>query len=355
MGEVPRGSLSTGADDDESLDDRVKSRRDIAAQCIYGVDRDPLALEMAKLSLWLVTLARTQPFAFVDHALKCGDSLLGVSSLDQLRRMNLGSERHSQLSFGGTQVTNWSAEASGSFRETVDRSLAEAARSRRLLGSIGSDKSIQDIHLKSSLLTSADEATGRLRVVADALTATSLVATGRGQHWQEATSRLLTHVARMDEDVHLSLLEDAGDSSVGPDRSTFFHWPLEFPEVFERQAGGFDGFLANPPFVGAKPLSKAVGASTVTFWRQYWDVSGMVNLASLFLRRIAELMSDSGCFGLIMTDQVRVGASKEAGQVTGLEPGLAPEPEQVSQVTLEGTRICAVLPSWASRKDISRL
>ena len=65
------------------------ARRLVAERCLYGVDKNPLAVEMAKLSLWLLTLAKDKPFTFLDHAIRCGDSLVGLSSIDQLLRFSL--------------------------------------------------------------------------------------------------------------------------------------------------------------------------------------------------------------------------------------------------------------------------
>ena len=61
----------------------------MADSCLYGVDRNPMAVEMAKLSMWLITLAKDRPFTFVDHALRCGDSLLGITDLRQLDYLHL--------------------------------------------------------------------------------------------------------------------------------------------------------------------------------------------------------------------------------------------------------------------------
>jgi hypothetical protein len=90
---TPDGSLSKSLPDEcvipKDADERLMvAKRIIADRCLYGVDKNPLAVEMAKLSLWLITLQKNRPFTFVDHALKCGDSLVGVS-LEQLKYWNL--------------------------------------------------------------------------------------------------------------------------------------------------------------------------------------------------------------------------------------------------------------------------
>ena len=83
------GDVSKGLPDEQLIPlDRqerlIYARRIVAERCLYGVDKNPLAVEMAKLSLWLLTLAKDKPFTFLDHAIRCGDSLVGLSSIDQL-------------------------------------------------------------------------------------------------------------------------------------------------------------------------------------------------------------------------------------------------------------------------------
>src|SRR5690606_15601661 len=81
----PIALLLDAADDEERL---LLVRRLVAGRCLYGMDKNPLAGEMAKLSLWLITMDKNKAFNFFDHALKCGDSLVGVD-LDQLRTWSL--------------------------------------------------------------------------------------------------------------------------------------------------------------------------------------------------------------------------------------------------------------------------
>ena len=91
---TPEGEFSTGSPSERLVpadpDERIAiARRVVADRCLYGVDINPMAVEMAKLSLWLITLQRDRPFTFLDHALKCGDSLLGVSSIKQIENFSL--------------------------------------------------------------------------------------------------------------------------------------------------------------------------------------------------------------------------------------------------------------------------
>ena len=78
------------ADAGTDLEEReLTARRLVAERCLYGVDVNPLAVDIAKVSLWLTTLRKDRPFTFLDHALRCGDSLLGLTSLDQLEALTL--------------------------------------------------------------------------------------------------------------------------------------------------------------------------------------------------------------------------------------------------------------------------
>ena len=92
-GITPEGTASTGAANEQLIpkdtDERLAfARRIVAQRCLYGVDKNPLAVEMAKLSLWLLTLAKDKPFTFLDHAIRRGDSLVGVRR-EQLKTFSL--------------------------------------------------------------------------------------------------------------------------------------------------------------------------------------------------------------------------------------------------------------------------
>lgn len=101
-GITPEGVASEGVPAEEliprDVDERLTlARRLVADRCLYGVDKNPMAVEMAKLSLWLVTLQKARPVTFLDHALQCGDSLLGITSPDQIEHFHLDPERGRDL------------------------------------------------------------------------------------------------------------------------------------------------------------------------------------------------------------------------------------------------------------------
>lgn len=91
----------------------VIARRLIAERCLYGVDLNPLAVELAKLSIWLVTLAKGRPFGFLDHNLRCGDSLLGIHRLDQLTELSMTPGGKGQQRLFGKNIEKVVQEAIG--------------------------------------------------------------------------------------------------------------------------------------------------------------------------------------------------------------------------------------------------
>ena len=91
----------------EQIDDRINAaRRLIAEKCLYGVDINPLAVELAKLSIWLVTISKGRPFGFLDHNLKPGDSLLGIHDINQLRELKMKPDGTGYAHLFGKGITN---------------------------------------------------------------------------------------------------------------------------------------------------------------------------------------------------------------------------------------------------------
>ena len=99
---TPEGGFSEGAPSErlipaDATERLAIARRIVADRCLYGVDINPMAVEMAKLSMWLITLDAKRPFTFLDHAFKCGDSMLGLSSFKQLEDFSMRPEASSRL------------------------------------------------------------------------------------------------------------------------------------------------------------------------------------------------------------------------------------------------------------------
>jgi hypothetical protein len=218
---TPYGHPSSGLPEEELIPGNPDERalyalRIVVERCLYGVDRNPLAVEMAKLSLWLLTLQRHKPFTFLDHAIRCGDSLLGVD----LR-----------------QLSTWSLSGTGTQTVLFQDDLSFAADKREGLMKMQYRPGDQ-----RRLLEAALARTRRLRAAANRLIATAFeanseaaaAAVSMGLEEQEAEARRILQGRRP------------------------FHWPIEFPEVF-LYYGGFDAIVGNPPFIGGQRITGVLG------------------------------------------------------------------------------------------------
>ena len=290
------------------------ARRMVADRCLYGVDNNPLAVEMAKLSLWLITLQKERPFTFLDHALRCGDALLGIVNAQQLEDFSLTPEKGS-LVFGSTDM----------------RKAVRAAREARdALERLPSDTPL-NVERKAACLAEAEAHVARLRLRADALILAALRV--RGKLEEDARYQLvdkLLHpafchgadaLARWLEEERRALLRGGGTATTekaadaNPGLTRPLHWALEFPEVFEREDPGFDALVGNPPFLGSQRMREALGNA----YREYLvevlagGQRGQADLVAYFFRRAAQLTRAGGDFGLIATNTLAQGDTREAG------------------------------------------
>jgi hypothetical protein len=242
------------ADDDPIRD----AQRIISERCLYGVDRDPMAVEMAKLSLWLLTFARQRPFGFLDHAIREGDSLLGITSLDQLRSLHFDPERGRALHDG----------ALFDVLRPLGALIDDAVRYRLKLEEHAT-LDIDDANRKARLDSLARECVEGARLIADALTSIALTTAEAGEREMDAAFAALgddvrgaLSAAEVDRRVAIlgastnsvRLRLDREKPSGAPMRIPL-HWPLAFPEVFAHDRGGFDLVAGNPPFLGGKYIS----------------------------------------------------------------------------------------------------
>ena len=267
------------------------ARRLIASRCLYGVDKNPMAVELAKVSLWLITMMKGRPFSFLDHALKCGDSLLGVSSLKQIEDFSLRS--------GERQVTFATAN--------LFRYVEEADKKRRELENLPSNDRAQ-IEAKSRLNKEAQAATAKVMALADCLVAFELRGLD-GKQYDEQRAMAADHVEVAMRKPLAEFQAYAREQLRGHHP---FHWPVEFPEVFAH--GGFDAFIGNPPFVGGRRMRQAVGDDATEALLIVWPHASLnADLCAFFYLRVAAFVHSGGCFGLIATKTIGQGDTARTG------------------------------------------
>lgn len=290
------------------------ARRMIAEKCLYGVDMNPLAVELAKLSLWLTTLAKGRPFGFLDHNLKSGDSLLGISDHEQLIELDMNPKQSRQLRLFGRSI-----------RKSVEEATALRSRLREI-----PVRDITDVEAMAQLDGQARRILDLPKLVGDAFVGAVLAnkkATDRNARI-ETIAALSDDAAAENGDAAVSLKymasEDlAVDEPNGRPRRPF-HWPLEFPEVFGQKNGGFDAIVGNPPFVGGQRITGAMG----TAFRD-WLVSviaegrkGSADLVAYFFLRASSLLRNDGDFGLLSTNTIAEGDTRQVGLEALLGGGL---------------------------------
>jgi hypothetical protein len=301
-------------------DTALEARRRVASRCLCGVDRDEAAVELGKLSLWLVTLAKDQPFSFLDHALRCGDSLVGLISESQVVAFHLDPEigRYNN------------ARLSGAIDEISGPIMTRVLELRRDIEA----EPVRDPHqatLAAGKLQEADDLTARLRDLADAVSAAALSTAGQPADIFDArlngiegdAQRLLT------EDGIESPLERAFRARLdawlrGPRAEPIrpLHWALEFPEVMRR--GGFDAIVSNPPFMGGQKLTGQLGEDLREYFIQ--DIGrgrrGSADLCSYFLLRDLAIAPHSRT-GVIATNTIAQGDTREVGLDQAVDMGWA--------------------------------
>ncbi|TMS59139.1 ATP phosphoribosyltransferase regulatory subunit [Imbroritus primus] len=293
----------------------IVARRLIAERCLYGVDLNPLAVELAKLSIWLVTLAKGRPFGFLDHNLRQGDSLLGIHRLDQLTQLSMNPSGQGQLRL---------------FGQNIEQAVREAIELRQRLR----EMPIRDIRDVEAMAHLDADARRRLAVpesIADAFIGEVFASGGSGTALENALVSLADQAGRAingDREVLASMRQRsiaALSTDLRADKPARrpFHWPLEFPEVFARERGGFDGMVGNPPFLGGQKITGIAG----TAFRD-WLVAhiaegrrGSADLVAYFFLRAWSLLRDGGGFGLLAVNTIAEGDTRQVGLETMVGAG----------------------------------
>lgn len=277
-------------------DELLHARRIIAQRCLYGVDRNPMAVDLAKLSLWLTTLAREHPFTFLDHSLRAGDSLVGLT--------------HRQIS-----GFHWAPERQISFLENHIRERLEiVSRERRQILDSGDQMPPGN---KRQKLQVADDSLNTIRLLSDVIVSAFF----HGDKMKAREERLtLLYEKVQDRYAHnqflavMDLNAAAQELQTGEHQITPFHWEIEFPEVFAPDRGGFDAIVGNPPFAGKNTLIKGNRVYYLD-WLQavYEEAHGNSDLVALFFRRAFGLLRPNGAFGLIATNTIGQGDTRHTG------------------------------------------
>ncbi|SDE20272.1 Eco57I restriction-modification methylase domain-containing protein [Glycomyces harbinensis] len=300
----------------------IRAIRKIVSRCLYGADINPLAVEMCKLSLWLVSLDPDLPFAFVDDKIFCGNSLLGIVDPKQIEMINLEPESAELDSMFDIAINN-----PGRFvdRVNVKDVLIKVTTLRRNLATEVDDSDPQrSAAAKRRQVVRQRELTEKLSDIADGVIAAGLQLGGKpGKKLKNAYERLRIAVGQAypkKGEADRTLLDEILEAGLTPTVETDYnrwkplHWVLAAPDVMVDH-GGFDAVVGNPPYIGGQKVTGAIGTTT-----RDWYVNilaggqkGSADLVAYFFLRAKELLTETGNFGLIATNTIAQGDTREIG------------------------------------------
>lgn len=287
------------------LDERINiARRLIAERCIYGVDINPLAVELAKLSLWLITISKGRPFGYLDHNLKSGDSLLGVYDAEQLKQANLipiENDNGHLFSFNVVEALNEVAEIRNTIRNTniIDINDIERMKSANSIASL----KIQRLLLASDLLV------GKSLLNSNGKTKKQTLSFGMVSTIDNILAGIESDLNKLKKDIQ-NMLDT--DLPLCKNSRRPFHWLIEYPEVFMN--GGFDVICGNPPFIGGKHLTGSLGTVYRNYLMKYIATDkGTADLVAYFYLRAYSLLREKGIFGLIACNTIAEGDTRIIG------------------------------------------
>ena len=300
----------TAALTEEHGDALLHARRLVAQRCLYGVDKNAAAVELAKLSLWLVTLSKELPFTFVDHALRHGDSLVGLD-LEQIRSFH------------------WEPkEQVETCRAALNDALEQALDHRAQILALADKEDPVSQREKQRLLEYAEQANERIRMIADVCVG-AFFAEEKAKARQRERDRRLELVRRFlagEEEVR-DELEVLAAQIRG--RHAPFHWHLEFPEVFYQErpdpleagnvnrAAYMEAFVGNPPFMGSPQIARRLGPAYREWtFALHHGATGQADLVAHFFLRAAGLLGPHGALGLIATNTIAQGDTRTTGLQT---------------------------------------
>ncbi len=266
----------------------IVARRLVAERCLYGVDKNPLAVELAKLSLWLTTMSKGRPFGFLDHNLRSGDSLLGIHDLDQLIELDMNPKGKAQLQL---------------FGRTIKSAINNALDLRTRLQDIPI-RDIKDVEQKATLDSEANTSIFKPRLLGDVLTAVyvrsgssnpgSALLSVIGSFADDLASKEVTDRKGAAHIIAPALLQALNDSiHIRP-----FHWPVEYPEIFRHDRGGFDCIIGNPPY--------AFGEYRPDLPRNLFSsIKGQWDLCWIFIERATQLLRrENASLGYVLPDSI---------------------------------------------------
>lgn len=311
--------LRTKADNPDPASYR-HALREVIERCIYGVDFNPQAVRLCKVALWLESHNPGESLGFLDHHIKCGDSLVGLTKAEDLlepipieafaSRDGDDKDYASQLRAKQKEecttelvmqhMTDWRGQIGDSLKTVID-TLKTVSRMPDATSDEAARKKELYLHI------TCGEGWRKLKALADIRLAPFF--TPKKPEMAIATEKIYRDFLNGREDIEgHPIAEEAGRAS---ERRNYFHWFLEFAEVM--QGGGFDCFLGNPPFTDGQDLSGLFGKDFIEHLKFTYKPAKVMNLAAYFFRRNYSLVKESRSIGSLASNSIAQGKTREGG------------------------------------------
>lgn len=327
------GAASASRQPGDVADLTLEARRRVAETCLYGVDKNPEAVTLAKLSLWLVTLAKDKPFSFLDHCLKSGDSLVGLSmaQIEAFSYTPIEEPKADEKAAKGKRKKGDPLPGQLTlFTGLIEGELREAVSLRHRLEKLSEVSTAEAAGEKAWLARDADDALVRVKRIADCIVG-AFFAHAKDK---DRAAELVRRKAHVEDWIQRKAHDDAPTEEILEwqrmlhEKVNVFHWPLEFPEVFwpgrpDPLDGGktgepacFDAFVGNPPFAGKNSITEASGKSFLDYMmvcRPELQGHPNTDLCAYFFRRAHDLLGKHGTLGFVATNTIAQGDSRIVG------------------------------------------
>ncbi|AQT48632.1 Eco57I restriction-modification methylase domain-containing protein [Burkholderia cenocepacia] len=309
--------VRTGEDQPSPLALRM-AIRDVIRHCIYGVDLNPLAVELCKVALWLEAHVPGEPLSFLDHHIKCGNAIVGYVRREDIEARGIPNEAFAAMPGHDREIATQlrqrnRAEHAGQrllrFNPEVERQLDEALKGWRGL-EVLPEHTPEEVEAKRRRFDALSQS-------AEALWLEQLAALPIAQFYIPKLKNR--------PDMHITEEEFRGYwkgecKPQGPaaaeawalaERKRFFHWFLAFPEVMA--GGGFDCILGNPPYLGGQDLSGSYGHPFCHYVKWEYAPAGLSDLVVYFIRRIFSLLKPQGFISFLTTNSIKDGDIRRDG------------------------------------------
>ena len=303
-----------------------KAMKQVVRNCIYGVDKNPLAVELCKIALWLEAYNPGEPLNFLDHHIKCGDAIVGLAHRSELEN-GIANEAFKTLPGDDKAMAKtWrdknlkerkeraakTLQLKAEFEKSTQSSVQEAMAEYKTFNQLP-ETTPQEIEHKAKAYQKFIDGKGFtfLKGMADTQVAQFFI--------PKTEANKQTLITDADYRLILSGYNGWQDKKVAKatalaHEKRFFHWFIEFPEVFNE--GGFDCILGNPPFLGGKKISTNFGDHYLNFLKDnFFPAGGLTDLVAYFLRRIYSALISNGKLSIITTNTI----SQTDTRVTGLD------------------------------------